>query len=306
MKVEKNVQLKLISCEEMGYCLENKPFPQGEILVKTKTMAGGYYKDTEKTRESFDDDGWFHTGDIGQMEGKDMIRIIDRKKNLVKLSQGEFISASRLEAVYTDCPIARQVFIHVDQTSDVVVAVVLLSPFSQLGDSLSDEERQASVLKEMQAWGYGRLYSYEIIRGVVVGGVGDQWSAENGLLTASNKLCRPALAKYYDKELVECVKRAKKQLAEQEEVTRARTSELVQGILQEKGGSSQSIVQNHQSKSNLVSMGVDSLSAAKFSLRIREEYGVVLPPHLLFQEDTTVDSVAEYIEKVCTIMCNHL
>ena len=88
-------EFKLLDVPEMGYLTSDKP-PRGELCVKTPTMVTGYYKNEQEMRDKFVD-GYFRTGDIVVLEGKDKVRIIDRKKNIFKLAQGEFVSPERLE-----------------------------------------------------------------------------------------------------------------------------------------------------------------------------------------------------------------
>lgn len=79
--------------------MTDKPYPRGEIVVGGGCVASGYYKNDDLTTESFKyEDGvrWFYTGDIGEIHPDGSIKIIDRKKDLVKLQFGEYISLGKV------------------------------------------------------------------------------------------------------------------------------------------------------------------------------------------------------------------
>ena len=80
------VKLRLKDLPEMGYMHTDQPYPRGEICMSGPSIFAGYYKREDKTAEAFDEDGWFKTGDVGMVFPNGSIKIIDRSKNIFKLS----------------------------------------------------------------------------------------------------------------------------------------------------------------------------------------------------------------------------
>ena len=119
--------MKLVDVPEMGYFTTDVP-PRGEICVKTPSMIDGYFKSPDVTADKFVD-GYFLTGDIGVLEGGDdggRVRIIDRKKNIFKLAQGEFVSPERLEALYVEASRhINQMYVYGNSLQSNVTAVVV-------------------------------------------------------------------------------------------------------------------------------------------------------------------------------------
>ena len=117
------MDLKLIDVPEMGYLTSDYP-PRGEICVRTGDNIDGYYKNPQQTAEKFVD-GYFRTGDIGVRLAHDKIRIIDRKKNLFKLAQGEFVAPERLEGFFENSSLIEQAYVYGNTRYTNVVAVVV-------------------------------------------------------------------------------------------------------------------------------------------------------------------------------------
>jgi long-chain acyl-CoA synthetase len=90
-----SIEAKLVDFPDAGYHATNNP-PQGEIWIRGASVAGGYLDLPEETKEAFTDDGWFKTGDIGEFDHRGQIVIIDRKKNLVKTLNGEYIALEKV------------------------------------------------------------------------------------------------------------------------------------------------------------------------------------------------------------------
>lgn len=100
--------VKLVDVPDMEYYASKG---QGEVCVKGTNVFIGYYKDPEKTKEVIDDQGWHHTGDIGMWLPNGTLKIIDRKKHIFKLSQGEYIVPEKIENAYIRSQYVQQVFV---------------------------------------------------------------------------------------------------------------------------------------------------------------------------------------------------
>ncbi|KAL5489135.1 hypothetical protein EMCRGX_G018193 [Ephydatia muelleri] len=207
-----DAKVKLVDVPEMGYLTTDSP-PRGEICVQTTAMVDGYYKNDVETAEKFVD-GYFRTGDIGVMESPDKVRIIDRKKNLFKLAQGEFVSPERLENLYVSAsPLIEQVYVYGNSLQMNIVAVVVPHADSlvawwtsnsndTVGTSSSVQElcNMAVVkklyLEEMQSCANRNgLKGWEVPIGLIL--EPEVFTEKNGLLTSALKLCRPNLEKKY-------------------------------------------------------------------------------------------------------------
>ncbi|CAF1317974.1 unnamed protein product [Rotaria sordida] len=115
-------EVKLIDVPGTNYRSENN---QGEICIRGPNIFKGYYGDETKTREAVDEEGWLHTGDIGEWTTDGTLRLIDRNKHIFKLSQGEYIAPERLEDIYLRSRWVSQIFVDGRSTEATVVAIVI-------------------------------------------------------------------------------------------------------------------------------------------------------------------------------------
>src|SRR6185295_4117694 len=106
------IDYKLVDVPELGYFRTDKPYPRGELLLKSTTMIPGYYKRPEVTAQIFDEEGFYKTGDIVAETAPDRLVYLDRRNNVLKLSQGEFVAVTHLETVYSTSPLIRQIFVY--------------------------------------------------------------------------------------------------------------------------------------------------------------------------------------------------
>ena len=119
------VKLRLLDVPEMSYTSADKPYPRGELCVKGPSVTSGYYKRKDKTDEAFDSQGWFKTGDIALVYPNGTIKIIDRSKNIFKLSQGEYIAPEKVENMFALSPIIAQSMVYGDSLRSCVVAIIV-------------------------------------------------------------------------------------------------------------------------------------------------------------------------------------
>ncbi|KAJ2603661.1 medium-chain fatty acid-CoA ligase faa2 [Coemansia sp. RSA 1722] len=120
--------IKLVSVKELGYMVDDKPYPRGEILIRGANVFRGYYRQPELTSEVLSPDGWFRTGDLGMFDNLGRLKIIDRKCNIFKLNTGHQIEPERLEYVYCECDLVTQAFVYGDKEHGFLVAIVVLDP----------------------------------------------------------------------------------------------------------------------------------------------------------------------------------
>merc|ERR1712012_307890 len=205
-----NVRIKIVNWEEGNYLITDKPYPRGEIHVGGRHVAMGYYLNEEKTKEEFyeeDDIRWFRTGDIGQVEADGVIRIIDRKKDLVKLQHGEYISYGKIEAILKTSPMVENICMYADPNQNFTVAVVIpstseLSTISPLPayEAIELKEVQDAVVKNLEKYGMKMgLLRTECPQRVFL--TLDEWTPDTGLVTAAFKIRRRFIVQKYEKEI---------------------------------------------------------------------------------------------------------
>lgn len=192
-------EIKLKSVPDMGYLVTDSP-PRGEVLVSGCCVSQqGYFKMEEKSREDFpvhaDGKVWFHTGDVGEMTAIGTLRIIDRKKDLIKLVQGEYVSLGKVENAMKQVQGISQVVVFANPEKDHCVAIVSCPErgWASVGGKPEEAELPAAIEKSLKTQGLAR---FEIPTKVKV--TDDVWTPETGLVTASLKLQRNPLRTYYN------------------------------------------------------------------------------------------------------------
>lgn len=195
-------EIKLQDCPDLNYSSKSNP-PQGEILLRGASITSGYYKREDLTKETFTDDGWFMTGDIGQFNPDGTLSIIDRKKNLVKLSGGEYIAVEKLETVYSSCNLVGKICLITNPDASKPMAIVwpheknLRAAIKSQGHGdnedfkslCEDDQVIDTVLKELNNIGKKNNFKgLEMLQAVVLDP--EEWTPHNNMLTAAQKLKR--------------------------------------------------------------------------------------------------------------------
>ncbi|KAF9175177.1 hypothetical protein BGX20_007746 [Mortierella sp. AD010] len=222
-----NTEIKFVDVPELNYFATDKPFPRGEICARGPNIFKGYLKDEAKTNETIDEEGWMHSGDIGYMGADGRITIIDRKKNVFKLSQGEYIAVENIEAKYqSSVPFIQQVLIHGDSQESFVVAIVVPEPEAFVpfikkilhvdinvndhhayAKACSDPKLVNAVVNVLTKVGKEvGLKGFETPKAILI--EHEPFSVENDMLTPTFKLKRHHIVKEYREELTQLYKNA--------------------------------------------------------------------------------------------------
>ncbi|KAG5488123.1 hypothetical protein LSCM1_08189 [Leishmania martiniquensis] len=207
-------ELKLVDMDD--YKHTDKPHPRGEICLRGPFLFKGYYKQPELTREALDEDGWFHTGDVGSIDHEGRVSIVGRIKALAKNCLGEYIALEVLESIYSSNPLVLNncVCVVVDPRKNYICALVLtdetrLTSFAKasgitgeypalLTDKVLLAKAATSMAETARA---ARRREFEVVRNVCL--VDDEWSPENGQLTAALKLKRGVVHKQYEEQIAQ-------------------------------------------------------------------------------------------------------
>ncbi|KAI8624536.1 AMP-binding enzyme [Xylariaceae sp. FL1651] len=209
-----SIEVKLVDFPDAGYHATNKPNPQGEIWIRGPSVLDEYYQNEKETKENLAD-GWFKSGDIGEWDANGHLKIIDRKKNLVKTLNGEYIALEKLESIYRSANVVGNICVYADHNKAKPIAIIVPAepalkkmasdnsiPGNSLEELVHNKKLKSLVLKELQSAGRaGGLSGIEIIEGVALSD--EEWTPQNGLVTAAQKLNRKGILNKYKDQVDE-------------------------------------------------------------------------------------------------------
>ena len=286
---------KLVDVPDLGYFSTDRPYPRGELLIKSETMFPGYYKRPEVTADVFDADGYYRTGDVVAELGPDQLKYLDRRNNVLKLSQGEFVTVSKLEALFVDSPLIRQIFVYGNSARSYLLAVVVPTE-----DALANQDADALkplITESLQdiARAAG-LQSYEIPRDFIVETT--PFTLENGLLTGIRKLARPKLKEYYGDRLEQLYADLADGQANELRELRLHGADwpVLETISRAAGALLGAAASDLQPDAHFTDLGGDSLSALTFANLLHEIFEIDVPVGVIVSPASDLASLAAYIE----------
>ncbi|MFI8566035.1 carboxylic acid reductase [Rhodococcus sp. NPDC078407] len=281
------LEYKLDDVPELGYFSTDDPYPRGELLLKTTSIIPGYYKRPDVTADVFDSDGFYRTGDVVAEIEPDRLAYVDRRKNVLKLAQGEFVALARLEAVFGTSELVDQIFLYGNSQRAYLLAVVVPA---------QRDATPTSIIESLQGIARSEsLNSYEIPRDVTI--EHQQFTQDNGLLSGAGKQLRPKLVERYGADL-------ERRYTELESGQNDRLRELRRRgadapVLATVGDAAQALLgcdgSDVRPDSHFSDLGGDSLSALSFSTLLRDIYGIDVPVGVITGPAMDLSALAEYI-----------
>ncbi|XP_054160073.1 long-chain-fatty-acid--CoA ligase 4-like [Oppia nitens] len=215
----KDVLVRLDDWPEGGYTASDQPNPRGELIVGSRGVAIGYFNNPKLTTESFIDDlndssvRWFRTGDIGEVFADGTVKIIDRKKDLIKLSNGEYFSLGKIESCLKNCTLVDNICIVGKAYRDYLIALVIpnqkslqqlaqhlklshLSDVDLCTNSAIVDAVHRDIIESGREY---KLNKREIPVKIMI--CSEEWTPDNGMLTAAMKLKRLKITTRYAKDI---------------------------------------------------------------------------------------------------------
>src|SRR5690606_22069402 len=197
-------EYKLRDVPELGYFTTDKPYPRGELCFKSSLAITSYFKRPEATDKLFDEDGFSLTGDIVEERAPDHVVYIDRRNDVLKLSQGEYVAVAPLEKIFeSGSALIKQIYIYGNSLRAFLVAVVVPDldvVATMIAATPTDAELKTLIRAELQKVARNdKLRTFEVPREFIV--ETEPFSHENGLLSSVRKRMRPNLKNRYGERL---------------------------------------------------------------------------------------------------------
>ena len=286
------IDYRLRDVPELGYFTTDVPHPRGELVLRAHHMVPGYYQRHGVTTALAGPDGYYHTGDIMAEVAQDELVYVDRRNNVLKLSQGEFVAVSTLESLFATSPLIRQIYLDGNSEHAYLLAVIVPAEDTpQRGDDLV-----AAIAESLRRIAIDAgLNSYEIPRDFLLE---DQpFSATDGLLSNMGKQVRPKLKERYGRQL----KQLYREIAQREvDALRAlRNAGAERPVIDAVTSAAQAVLGAARplpANAHFLDAGGDSLSAVSLTALLKDIFGFDLPIGVVLSPASTMLSIAKHID----------
>jgi len=295
------IDYRLIDVPELGYFRTDRPYPRGELYLKTATAIPAYFKHPEATAALFDPEGYLRTGDIVEERGPDRISIVDRRNTVLKLAQGEFVAITTLEPIFASRdPLIRQVYLYGNSTRSFLLGVLV--PDWAVARERLGHEPEASEIKNLlraairEIAQAERLRPYEVPRDFLV--ESEPFSNVNGLLSSVGKHLRPRLKAKYGERL--------EALYSELEANRRREFEELgqgdseQGVAERLRRAMEATLGltdlDVSTRATFAELGGDSLASVSLSLLLEKMFGIPVPVSAILNPVSNLKALADFIE----------
>src|SRR6476661_7552013 len=289
------IDYKLVDVPDLGYFATDRPYPRGELLVKTENMFPGYYKRPQVTADVFDADGYYRTGDVVAEVAPRRLEYVDRRNNVLKLAQGEFVTVAKLEAVFGNSPLVQQIYVYGNSAHSYLLAVVVPSEEALASNDIETLKPLIADWLQNVAKEAG-LQSYEVPRDFIIETT--PFTLENGLLTGILKLAWPKLKQHYGERLEQLYA----DLAEGQanELGELRHSDADAPVLQTVSWAATAMLGTATTDlspgAHFTDLGGDSLSALTFGNLLHEIFDIDVPVGVIVSPANDLQAIAGYIE----------
>ncbi|OBH71866.1 oxidoreductase [Mycobacterium intracellulare] len=289
------IDYKLVDVPDLGYFSTDRPHPRGELLLRTENMFPGYYRRPETTANVFDEDGYYRTGDVFAEIAPDRLVYVDRRNNVLKLAQGEFVTLAKLEAVFGNSPLIRQIYVYGNSSQPYLLAVVVPTEEALADNDIESLKPKVADSLQKVAKETG-LQSYEVPRDFIVETT--PFTLENGLLTGIRKLAWPKLKAHYGDRLEQIY--ADLAAGQANELAELRRSGAAAPVAQTVSRAAAALLGaaagDLSADAHFTDLGGDSLSALTFGNLLREIFDVDVPVGVIVSPANDLAAIAAYIE----------
>lgn len=286
---------KLADVPDLGYFRTDRPYPRGELAIRSSSLFMGYYQRPQDTAEVFDADGFYLTGDVVAEIRPDCVEFVDRRNSVLKLAQGEFVAVSKLEALYATNELIHQIYLYGDSARSYLLAVVV--PTMQALERYPTTALKALIATSLQETAQSAgVAPYEIPRDFIV--ETEPFTVENGLLTGIRKLSRHKLKRTYQHRLDRLyIELADNEAAELRTLRQGGSERPVTDTVRRAVRALLGVpASDVRLNSHFTDHGGDSLSALTFSGLIQDAVGVDVPVSPIVSPASDLAAIAAYIE----------